>query len=112
MIRIINGLTQIDQLEKILTRTQLESKEVLQRVDEILEDVRLRGDAAVLEYSRRYDGHELTSLKVTEAEIAEARPILDPALKAAIVNAIANITRFHEQQIDPGSPWRNGRGSC
>lgn len=102
MIRIINGLTQIDQLEKILTRTQLESKEVLQRVDEILEDVRLRGDAAVLEYSRKYDGHELTCLKVTEAEIAEAKANLDPALKEAIVNAIANITRFHEQQIDPG----------
>ncbi len=108
MIQRISGTTQLEKLEAILTRTQMESKDVLDRVDGILADVRRRGDEAVLEYSRRYDGHQLDQLKVTEREFEEARRTIDPALKRAIEHAIEHITAFHKNQIDPGFTLRQG----
>lgn len=108
MIQRINGTTQLEQLEQILNRTQMESREVLDRVDEILADVRSRGDAAVRDYSRRFDGHDLDDLKVTAEEIEAARRSIDPDLRRAIEHAIANITAFHENQIDPGFTMKQG----
>ncbi len=102
MIKKINGMSEIESLEKILTRTQMDSKEVLQRVDDILEEVRLRGDEAVLKFTQMYDGHGLSSLQVTKEEIKRAKRNIDDGLKKAIENAIVNITKFHEKQIKKG----------
>lgn len=68
------------------------------RVEPILEEVRLRGDAAVLEFSQRFDGHSLTTLKVTEQEIQEAVGSVSSDLKKAIQTAANNIRLFHEAQ--------------
>ncbi|WP_409227137.1 histidinol dehydrogenase [Gudongella sp. SC589] len=102
MIQRINGIDGMEELEKILNRTQMDSPEVLQRVDQILDDVRLRGDSALLEYTKMYDGHELENLRVTREEIEEARENIDPGLRKAMENAIENITRFHKNQVDQG----------
>jgi histidinol dehydrogenase len=102
MIQRICGVKELDKLNKILNRTQMDAAEVLERVDQILADVRLRGDTAVLEYTRRYDGNDLNSLRVNKEEIKKARANIDKALLAAIENAIANITRFHQKQVRAG----------
>lgn len=108
MIQRINGATELVRLEQLLSRTQMDSPEVLDRVDEIIAAVRRRGDAALVEYSRRFDGHDLADLRVTPEEVAEARRTIDPKLYEAIGRAIANITAFHRHQIDPGFTWRQG----
>ncbi len=63
---------------------------------QMLEDIRLNGDAAVLKYIAQFDGAELkpTELQVPTAEIAGAREIVDPDFKAAAREAHKRIAAF------------------
>ena len=99
MIQIYQGKKDIDKIEGILTWTQMDSLEVLERVDEILEEVRTRGDKAVVEFTRMYDGHRLDNLRVSREEIEEAKSNIDINLKKALIKAIDNITSFHKKQV-------------
>lgn len=73
-----------------------------QRVSEIITDVRARGDEAVLEYTRRFDGVALTSLEVDAAEFAAAERALTTEQRSALERAIGNVRRFHQAQLsDP-----------
>ena len=65
---------------------------------EIISQVRERGDEALREYASRFDGVELSDLRVSETEIAEAEQRVDEALKQAIAVAAGNIERFHAAQ--------------
>lgn len=69
-----------------------------EQVRKIIGEVRLRGDAAVKEYTRVFDGAGLDSLRVSGDELEEARRRLDPALLEVIRGARENIERFHQQQ--------------
>ncbi len=99
MIQIYDGNKDIDKIEGILTRSQMDSKDVLLRVDQILEEVKLRGDKAVLEFTRMYDKNNLYNLKVSKEEIEEAKTNIDEDLRNAIINAIENIKAFHKKQV-------------
>ena len=65
-------------------------------VSAILEDVRSNGDAALREYSRRFDGVVIDELAVTEDEFLTAEAAVPKELKQAIAVAKANIEKFHE----------------
>ncbi|MCZ6552532.1 MAG: histidinol dehydrogenase [SAR324 cluster bacterium] len=67
-------------------------------VAEILRRVRDEGDAAVLEYTERFDGVRPASLRVPESELESAVAYLDPAVKDVWIQAIENIERFHQRQ--------------
>jgi len=69
-------------------------------VNEIVARVREEGDAAVLEYTRRFDWAEATleGLRVTPEEMAEATDALDPKVPRAMEHAIEHIRRYHERQ--------------
>ena len=75
-----------------------------ERVREIVSDVRERGDAALLEFTRRFDGVALQSIEVTAAEFTAAETALNAEQRQAIDRAIANVRRFHEAQV--GAPLR------
>jgi histidinol dehydrogenase len=77
---------------------QEDSAAVTARVEAIVADVRARGDVALAELTRLYDGATLATLKVDEAEFAAAESALPAAAHAAIDRAIANVRRFHEAQ--------------
>ena len=68
-------------------------------VTDIIKNVRSRGDEALYEYCRRFDGAELSSLAVTEKEIAEAVARVDERFLDVLRRAAANIRRFHERQV-------------
>lgn len=102
MIRIISASKDKDKIERILSRSQMESKEVLQRVDEILEEIKLNGDKALFKFTQIYDKNNLEEIKVTAEEIADAKANIDKDLKNAIINAIENIRTFHKKQIKEG----------
>ena len=72
--------------------------EVRDTVREIVADVRQRGDAALLEYTRRFDRVELTSVRVPPAEAAEALAAQPEELRRALEAAAEQITWFHETQ--------------
>ena len=66
----------------------------------IMDEVRARGDAAVRDYTARFDKVELGAFEVTEAEIAAALETIPADLKSAIQTAIANVATFHRAQLE------------
>jgi histidinol dehydrogenase len=84
---------------RILRRAQADIQDVSDKIKQILENVRLHGDRAVIDYARQFDKAELTSLKVSQEELDEAESLLDAGLKAALDRCIGNVRRFHEEQM-------------
>jgi len=80
--------------------------EVDAAVATIIEQVRTEGLAAVLEFSRRFDGADLdeAGLRVTPAEIEAGAAACDPRVREAIDFAAARIRAFHERQR-PADTW-------
>lgn len=70
-------------------------------VDEIIANVKADGDQAVFDYTKRFDGAEITkeNILVTEEEIKEAYDQVDDQLIEVIRKAIKNIREFHEKQV-------------
>ena len=84
---------------EILNRDIRAEENVSAAVDAVLAEVRQRGDAALKEYTRRFDGVELEDLRVTEEEIESAWASLDPDFIRTLEMAAENIRHFHERQV-------------
>lgn len=82
------------------TRNDLDFKKYNQKVQEILVGVMERGDGALLEYTRAFDGVTITSadLLVSEAEFEEAYALLPKDFVKALQLAIEKITAYHSRQ--------------
>ena len=80
-----------------------------QRVADILVDVQQRGDAAVLEYTQRFDGVQAPSvaaLEITQAELQAALDSLPAVQREALQAAAARVRRYHEaQKKASGESW-------
>jgi histidinol dehydrogenase len=72
-------------------------------VASIIEDVAQRGDAALIEYTRRFDGVDLAAsdLRLTRGEIAESAASASPETVAALRLAAERIEDFHRRQMPP-----------
>jgi histidinol dehydrogenase len=68
-------------------------------VASIFEDIKRNGDSDVIRYTSIFDGVELKSIYVTKKEFVMAEKEIDSSLKAAIITAKENITKFHESQV-------------
>ena len=92
---------QFDQLspEQILNRDIRAEADVDAAVDEILRAVRARGDDALRDCTRRFDGAEIGDLEVSRAELDAAREAVGPDFLATLEMAAENIRRFHERQV-------------
>ncbi|MBE1237708.1 histidinol dehydrogenase [Phaeovibrio sulfidiphilus] len=88
------------------------SADVGETVSAILEDVRSRGDEAVIEYTRRFDRLELTpdTLRVSAAEIDEAVSKIDRDLYDALAVAADRIGAFHGRQLPEGFCYTDNAG--
>ena len=71
-------------------------------VDTIITQVRQRGDEALYEYARRFDGASLSSLQVQSEEIENAWAAADGEFKALLTGAAENIRSFHSHQLRSG----------
>ncbi len=80
-----------------------------QRVAAILDDVRTRGDAAVLEYTARFDGLNAASvaaLEIGQDELQAALTRITPAQRQALQSAADRVRRYHERQLEAcGRSW-------
>lgn len=85
----------------LLARPVMDSSTLESAVLTVLSEVKRRGDAALFEYTSRFDGVQLNKLEVSEHEIQEAANLVSPALKEAMQLAAANIRRFHQAQVQP-----------
>lgn len=88
------------QRQDALQRPSMEARsELQQQVATIVDDVRLRGDAALREYSVRFDGVQLDAWRVDDEAFTASLEQLPPGGVAALERAIANVRRFHEAQV-------------
>ena len=85
--------------EEILNRDIQAEEDVSRAVDEVIANVRKNGDAALKEYTKRFDGVELTSLQVTQEVIDDAWEAVDEDFRVTLQMAADNIRHFHENQV-------------
>lgn len=78
-----------------LKRTKLEFDEYIVKAKEIIEDVKNRGDEALIEFTKKFDGVELEKIKVDDSEIDNAYDEVDDELIDALELAKENIEKFH-----------------
>lgn len=90
----------------IMKRAEKDISEHMKLAKEVSDDVRKRGDEAVIEYTSKFDRVDLTadSMRVKPEEIEAAYKRLDAETKEAIEYAAKNIRNFHEKQM-PEEMW-------
>lgn len=94
------GMAVDGRLADVLARHGGVPDEVESTVTRIVADVRARGDAAVAEFTEKFDGVVLTParFRVSEEALSDAFAALDPALLEALREAASNIRGFHARQ--------------
>jgi len=89
------------RITRIVNRGLAFDKKDMAAVSRICENVRKRGDQAVVSYTRKFDSARVTiqSQQVTDKEFSDAAKKVDRSFKQALNRAAANIKRFHAQQL-------------
>lgn len=87
----------------ILARPVMDDTALRATVRTVLDDVRARGDEAIIEYTEKFDGVLLKDFAFDENELIEAEAALSHELKTAIQTAAENITTFHQAQLQAPS---------
>ena len=112
-MRIVDLTAQLSfrEVDALLEQGDVEQS-VDKSVQDILEDVRRRKDAAVCEYTRRFDEFDLTPelMRVPEEHIREYAAGADDELVAILRKAIHNIRDFHENQVEDSWEYYAGDG--
>lgn len=91
------------EMKKLLSR-ESGFADVGETVSSVLSEVRKRGDAALTEYTKKFDRVELTDFKVSEDEFSRAFSCIKPELIEHLKAVAANIRAFHEAQL-PKKVW-------
>lgn len=77
-------------------------------VKNVLKDIINKGDAAVIDYTEKFDGVKLDTLKVSKEEIAEAYMSIDESFIDILKEAIENVKTYHEYQLPKGFEIEKG----
>jgi histidinol dehydrogenase len=97
------------ELQRVLQWSAETDHAIEERVATILADVKARGDAAVLEYTQRFDGLQapaLAALELTREELRSALDAITPAQRSALEAAAARVRAYHERQLEAcGRSW-------
>ena len=95
-----------EKLDTILKRAEVDISAHMTLAKDVADDIKARGDQAVLEYTAKFDKVHLTQdrIKVTVQEIEEGYQRLDSTIREAIEYAAGNIRAFHEKQL-PEEMW-------
>lgn len=95
-----------EKKEFIMRRAEHDITEQMKIAKEVSDDIKNRGDAAVLEYTAKFDHVQLTAdkMKVTPEEIEKGYNNCDEKTREAIEYAVKNIHDFHEKQL-PEEMW-------
>jgi histidinol dehydrogenase len=101
------------QLRALAAASSLFDPVIEQRTRAILDDVRARGDAALLELTERFDGAKLTAaqLPASQAELMAASLKADESLRAAVADAGRNIAAFARKSRRKDWQMRNSHGA-
>jgi len=102
------------QLRALLAFESAQDASIESTVAEILDDVKTRGDAALLDYTRRFDRLESASVAALEVPAAELRAALDripTKTREALKAATARVRTYHEKQLTGSWSYRDANGT-
>lgn len=99
-MNIYRYATDKEALKKQLERSVVYEPDVENAVHDILHSVRTEGDAAVRDFTERFQGVRLQEMMVSPEEIAEAYENADPAFIRVLEEAYRNITAFHRHEVE------------
>lgn len=102
------------RLAKLLQREMIVSDEVTTIVSDILQQVRTRGDAAVVEYTNRFDGfgaESMDDLLVSPAQMQDALESISKEQRGALNHAVERIRAYHEKQKQDSWSYEEPDGS-
>jgi histidinol dehydrogenase len=93
----------VAEKEKIISRSEQDISSAIFKVREIIERVRNEGDAALVDYTRLFNGADISGmpLAVQEDEFLSAETLLSAELKNAIRFCVRNVATYHKSQL-PG----------
>jgi histidinol dehydrogenase len=101
------------KIREATSDSSLFDAEIEQRTKAILHDVFVRGDAAVLDFTEKFDGAKLSAdqLAVTQAELFNASLAADKSLRAAVAEAEGNVAGFARKSLRKGWQSKNSHGA-
>jgi histidinol dehydrogenase len=102
------------RLGRLLAFENTQDESIEQSVAAILADVKRRGDAAVLEYTRRFDRVEaraMSELRLAKADLDQAFAALPDARRDALVQAAGRIRSYHERQVSESWSYIDADGT-
>ncbi|HET7113643.1 MAG TPA: histidinol dehydrogenase, partial [Pyrinomonadaceae bacterium] len=105
MIRTIRQ-NERDVLDEMLKRLEARAvafdPDLMKEISSIIEDVRQRGDDALIDYTARFDGVELraSDLRLDGQTLKASADKVDPRVLGAVREAIKNVRTFHERQLE------------
>lgn len=89
------------QLDQLLAFETAQNPQVDATVATIIDEVRQRGDAALVDYSRRFDkveAHSMADLTISQERLQQAYDSLQPEVRQALTQAAERVRRYHEKQ--------------
>ena len=95
-------------LRSALPRPKAAEEPPIQQVRDVIEQVRIDGDAALRELTARFDGVEIEDVRVAPAVVSGALDRISPRLRSALETAHANITAYHSAQLHDGARYERG----
>ena len=99
MKKIYAGESVNKRLDEILKRGDMDYSQIDKAVSEIISAVKLDGDKALIDYTRKFDKAEITDLRVSQEEINGALSLLDEEMLSIMKESAQNIRVFYERQI-------------
>jgi len=93
-----------EEYERIMNRASTDLSSFMDKLKPVVEDVKNRGDSAVIEYSEKFDKVKLSELEVSRETIKEAYDKCSADLIEGIKQLAGNVRRFHEAQL-PKEIW-------
>lgn len=100
----------VEDYAAICERPHLDVSQLNATVASVLADIKKDGDKAVIAYEEKFDKVQLSSLAVTDEEIAEAEILVSQELKDALILAHKNIATFHASQKFDGEKIETAPG--
>ena len=97
-ITMADGVAEKTLLNTLKQRSGETDKKVTAAVNEILENVKAKGDEAVKAYTLKFDGRCPAQIEVTREQMEQAIADADPRFVEALTHAMENIKAFHSRQ--------------
>ena len=98
----MNRINKKDLVEHLAARSVALDADLMRIVAAIINDVRARGDDALIDYAARFDRVELnhSQLRISEDELHRSAARADESVRRALREAIENVREFHERQVE------------